>query len=114
MNYTILLLMIALLYYIINLQNKAILLLIILISLYIYYEGILPNKFWKIPEPLYKEKFKFGKLDKLVSEYNKGSFENNEDLIKEIQEEINTIYFSFPSYQHDDISNYLYRLYGFM
>lgn len=113
MNYIVLLLILALLYYLYNLENKAILFLFLLLSSYIYYERLLPDTFWKIPQPSYKEEFEFGKLDRLISQYNKGSKEQNIKLSREIQHEINTIYFSFPNHLHPKINKFLYQHYGF-
>jgi hypothetical protein len=113
MNYLGLLLLLAGFYYLINLENKSIVFLVILVGVYIYYEGLLPDTFWMLPSPTYKDSFEFGKLDKLVREYKKGSPDEDDKLKHQIQQEINTIYFSFPYHEHKRIDNYLYRHYGF-
>lgn len=113
MNYIILLFILLLLYNLYNLENKAILLLFILLGVYIYYENLLPDTFWEIPKPLYREKFQFGKLDRLISQYNKSSREQDEHLKILIQKEIDTIYFSFPNHLHEKITEYMYSHYGF-
>ena len=114
MNYIILLILLAIVYYIVNLNNKSIYFLCLLLGFYIYYESILPDTFLTIPYPLKKETFEFKKLDKLINEYNKGSLEEDIKLHKEIQKEINTIYFSFPNHLHSHIDDYFYRHYGFI
>lgn len=113
MNYLILLLILVFLYYIINISNKSILFLVIIGGVYIYYENILPDTFWEIPEPLYRNKFEFQKLDKLIKKYKKGDLKENILLDKDIQHEINTIYFSFPNHLHLELDKYLYSHYGF-
>ena len=114
MNYIILLILISRGYYLANLKNKSTLFLVLLLGVYIYYERLVPDSFWQIPQPLYKESFEFGKLEELVNKYNKGSLEEDIILKNKIQKEINTIYFSFPNHLHPNIDKYLYQHYGFI
>lgn len=113
MNYVILMIILGLMYYLINLQNKAILFLVLLIGGYIYYESLVPDTFWTIPKPRKKKTFEFGKLDRLINAYNSSSIEESDKLKEKIQKEINTIYFSFPNYLHSDVNKYLQQHYNF-
>jgi len=114
MNYIILLILLSIGFYFINNKNTSIIFLVVLLGLYIYYERVVPDTFWEIPQPLYKENFEFGKLDRLINEYNRGSLKEDNKLKIDIQKEINTIYFSFPNHLHPNIDKYLYQNYGFV
>lgn len=113
MNYIILLLLLAFTYYLIKLKNKSLLFLFLIIIAYVYYENLLPKSFWEIPQPTYKKTYEFNKLDNLINEYKKSSPENAKIIKKNIQKEINTIYFSFPNHEHSQIDDYLYKTYNF-
>ena len=113
MNYLTLLAILALFYYLSTFENKSILFLFIIIGLYIYREGLLPDTFWILPNPVYKQKFEFRKLDNLIVEYNSSTLEESNILRQLVQDEINTIYFSFPNHLHPYLDEYMYKHYGF-
>lgn len=115
MNFLIIFMFISLLYYLYSFENKSIIFISLAIIYYIYYNNLLPQTFWKLSTPINKnDKFNFQKLDDLIDQYNNCELVQQEKIKLDIQKEINTIYFSFPNHQHQDISNYLKLKYNFI
>lgn len=114
MNLLLIFICFSTLFYLYNFENKSIIFISSAILFYIYYNKLLPETYWKLPEPINtNDKFTFTTLDKLINKYNKSKGYEKDLIEKDIQKEINTIYFSFPTHQHKDISNFLYLKYNF-
>lgn len=115
MNYLILFLLLSFGYYLVNLKNKSILFLVVLFLIYIYNEKLLPDTYWNLPSKKNIDTFEFGKLSKLYNKFiGSVSIEESKLLKHKIQNEINTIYFSFPNHLHNELDKFLYHKYGFV
>ena len=111
MNNVIIIILILSIYYITSFENKGIPLLVLLISLYLYYNNYIPTKYLKLPIKNIKEKddtkYNFIKLDRLINDYNKSNKQNEKSILNKINREVKIIYFSFPNHLHHEIDYHL-------
>lgn len=109
MDYITLFILICFMYYLINLKNKNILLIFLIIGFYLYREELLPKPFFELPIKTKSDYFNLDTLDDLIKRYQE---DKNNYLLKLIKKEINTIYFSFPLHLHKKLDEQLYFNYG--
>jgi len=109
MNYLLLFILITLFYYYRN--NSSILVLGIFIIYLLYNDNLLPKSYFELPKKRKRLEFNFPKLKQLFEESdelyqdflntkNANIYQKYKLKMNDIQQNINTIYFSFPYHQH--------------